>query len=162
MPLNAPSDGGTCLHFTPANLRAAGAHLGNKDGNARLCEREQNNKVLGLTLLFKVKRNKGVFPWQMSASLRLKYQGFDGSETTFNSQYEQQTTAMKPVIKKCQTRTNSLSNSELFAALLSCRYEINLHIIINGFNLSLILHIFKHHLHSDDILKCWHFVASGT
>lgn len=54
--------GGTCLQLTPANLRAAGAHLGNEDGNARPCECEQNNKVLGLILLFKVRRTKGFFP----------------------------------------------------------------------------------------------------
>lgn len=52
---------GTCLQFTPANPRAAGAHLGNEDGKARPCECEQNNKVLGPTLLFKVKRTKGLF-----------------------------------------------------------------------------------------------------
>lgn len=78
------------LQFSLANLRAAGAHLGNEDGNARLCACEQNNKVLGLALLFKVKRTKEFFP----ASSRLKYQGFNGCQTEFNCQYEQQATVI--------------------------------------------------------------------
>lgn len=52
---------GRRLQFTPANLRAAGARSGNEDGSARPCARERNNKVLGLTLLFKVKSTKGFF-----------------------------------------------------------------------------------------------------